>query len=193
MCERCAESYSALVCHWFVSLQSRSGMTKEEKFTYDLCVSSRSAIVFHLMKNPTCFHVHTVMDRFDLAGFFVRPSILTAAETALLRDQVYLITHDKDALPPHERRVPGRAASLLIDHPKVIEVLQELYGGPDSMRLEHAQAFWRERGERERPGSDGLSQGWHQGVHEGYVNLCCCLCWVNYGRARWYCTRRARS
>ena len=43
---------------------------------------------------------------------------------------------------------------------------EELYGGADSVRLEHAQAFWRERGEREGAGPDGLSQGWHQGGPE---------------------------
>ena len=101
-----------------------------------------------------------------MAGFFVRPSILTAEEIAALREQVYLIKHNREALAPHERTVPGGASSLLIDHPKVVEVLEELYGGPDSVRLEHAQAFWRERGEREGAGSDGLAQGWHQGGPE---------------------------
>ncbi len=104
--------------------------------------------------------------RFDLSGWFVRPSILTTEEIAAIREQVYLIKHDKEALPPHERRVPGGAASILIDHPKVVEVLDELYGGPDSARLEIAMAFWRERGEREGAGADGLAQGWHQGGPE---------------------------
>jgi ectoine hydroxylase-related dioxygenase (phytanoyl-CoA dioxygenase family) len=83
-----------------------------------------------------------------------------------VREQVYLITHDREALPPAERRVPGGASSLLIDHPKVIEVLEDLYGGPDSIRLEACGPMWRERGEREGAGPDGLSQGWHQGGPE---------------------------
>ena len=114
-----------------------SGMTAEEKFT------------------------------FDLSGFFVRPAILSPDEIAAVREQVYLMRHNREALPRHEQRVPGGASSLLIDHPRVIEVLEELYGGRDSVRLEHAMAFWRERGERESPDSDdGLSQGWHQGGPE---------------------------
>ena len=86
------------------------GMTEEEKFT------------------------------FDCAGFIVRPAILSAEEVSAIREQLYLISHDPDALPPHERRVPGGAASVLIDHPKVVEVLDELYG-PSRARLEHAQAY----------------------------------------------------
>ena len=77
---------------------------------------------------------------FDCAGFIVRPAILSAEEVSAIREQLYLITHDPDALPPHERRVPGGAASVLIDHPKVVEVLDELYG-PSRARLEHAQAY----------------------------------------------------
>ena len=56
----------------------------------------------------------------------MRPSILAPEEVAAIREQVYLIKHDSEALPPHERRVPGGAASLLIDHPKVVEVLVSL-------------------------------------------------------------------
>lgn len=96
----------------------------------------------------------------------MRPSILTPEEIAAIREQVYLIKHDREALPPHERRVPGGASSILIDHPKVVEVLEELYGGKDAVRLEVAMAFWRERGEREGAGADGLAQGWHQGGPE---------------------------
>ena len=106
------------------------GMTEEEKFT------------------------------FDLAGFFVRPSILSAEEVATLREQVYLMKHAPEQLPPHERACPGGASSLLIDHPKVIEVLHEIIGHKQ-VRLEAAGAQWRVRGEREGAGPDGLSQGEH--------------------------------
>ena len=62
------------------------------------------------------------------AGCFVCSALLLQ-EVAAVREQVYLIKHNKEALPPHERRVPGGAASLLIDHPAVIEVLEDFYGG----------------------------------------------------------------
>ena len=38
-------------------------------------------------------------------------------EIAAVREQVYLIKHDKDSLAPHERRVPGGAASSEIQMP----------------------------------------------------------------------------
>ena len=93
---------------------------------------------------------------FDLAGFFVRRSVLSEAEVAAVRSQIYLIKHDPAALPEHERHVPAGAASLLIDHPKVVPVLEELLGGKDLVRLEHAQAFWRTRGGREDNAGSGF-------------------------------------
>ena len=57
--------------------------------------------------------------RFDLAGFLVRPAILTPEEVAAIVDQADRIRHNPESLPPEHRRVPGGAASVLIDHPKV--------------------------------------------------------------------------
>jgi hypothetical protein len=65
---------------------------------------------------------------FDLAGFLVRPSIITAAQVAEIRDQVIRINKDPLSLPPHQRNVPGGPASLLIDHPAVVRVLEEIIG-----------------------------------------------------------------
>ncbi|HCV24250.1 MAG TPA: hypothetical protein DGN59_12395, partial [Candidatus Latescibacteria bacterium] len=58
--------------------------------------------------------------RFDLTGFFIRPAILTPDEVAAIVDQIDRIFHDPDSLPPHERGMPGGAAQLIIDHPKVM-------------------------------------------------------------------------
>ena len=83
--------------------------------------------------------------RFDLTGFLVRPAILTPEEVAAIVDQADRIQHNPESLPPEHRRVPGGAASLLIDHPKVIEVLHEIIG-PD-IRLEACGLTWRLKGE----------------------------------------------
>ncbi len=83
--------------------------------------------------------------RFDLAGFLVRPAILTPDEVAAIVDQADRIRHNPESLPPEHRRVPGGAASVLIDHPKVIEVLHEIIG-PD-VRLEACGLTWRLKGE----------------------------------------------
>ena len=83
---------------------------------------------------------------FDLAGFLVRPAILLPDEVAEIRDQIDRIKHDPESLPPEHRSVPGGPASLLIDHPKVIEVLHEVIG--PNIRLESAGCVWRKKGER---------------------------------------------
>jgi Phytanoyl-CoA dioxygenase (PhyH) len=83
--------------------------------------------------------------RFDLNGFMVRPAILEPDEIAAIVDQVDRIHHNPESLPPEQRRVPGGAASLLIDHPKVIEVLHDVIG-PD-IRLENGFSVWREKGQ----------------------------------------------
>ncbi|MSS71876.1 MAG: hypothetical protein EXS64_10350 [Candidatus Latescibacteria bacterium] len=87
--------------------------------------------------------------RFDLTGFLVRPAILTPEEIASVRDQVYRIKHDPDSLPPEHRAMPGGAASVLIDHPKVIEVLHEIIG--KDVRLEGSYCVWRKKGEMHGP------------------------------------------
>lgn len=91
---------------------------------------------------------------FDLQGFIVRRGILGEGDVATLKEQVRLIHHDQAALPPEQRAVPGGPASMLIDHPQVLDVLEELIG-PD-LRLEAAFSVWRERGEHH-------AQGLHQG------------------------------
>ncbi|MCC7264600.1 MAG: phytanoyl-CoA dioxygenase family protein [Candidatus Latescibacteria bacterium] len=83
--------------------------------------------------------------RFDLSGFLVRPAILDADQIAAIRDQIYRIKHDPQSLPPEHRAVPGGPASVLIDHPKVIEVLHDLIG-PD-IRVESSVCIWRKQGE----------------------------------------------
>jgi hypothetical protein len=84
--------------------------------------------------------------RFDLTGYLVRPAILTPEEVAAIVDQLDRIIRDPQSLPPEHRAVPGGPASVLIGHPKVVEVLHEIIA-PD-VRLEHTFFAWREKGER---------------------------------------------
>jgi len=81
--------------------------------------------------------------RFDLTGFLVRPAILAPDEIAAIVDQIDRIKHDPESLSPAERAMPGGAASLLIDHPKVMEVLHEIIG--KDVRLEAPFAFGAKR------------------------------------------------
>ena len=84
--------------------------------------------------------------RFDLTGFLVRPAILSSAEVAAIVDQIDRIKHDPESLPPEHRAVPGGPASLLVDHPQVIDVVHEVIG--TDIRLEGCGCVWRKKGER---------------------------------------------
>ena len=83
--------------------------------------------------------------RFDLTGFLVRPAIISKADIEAIRDQIDRIKHNPQSLPPAHRDVPGGPSSILIDHPQVIDVIQEIIS-PD-MRLENCSCVWRNKGE----------------------------------------------
>ena len=76
----------------------------------------------------------------------MRPAIITPEQVAAIRDQVIRINRDPESLPPEQRNVPGGAASLLVDHPAVIGVLQEIIGL--EIRLESPGCVVREKGQR---------------------------------------------
>jgi hypothetical protein len=82
---------------------------------------------------------------FDLAGFVVRPAILAADEIEAIVDQIDRIKHDPDSLPPALRAVPGGPSSVLIDHPRVVDVLHDIIG--PEIRLESSGSVWRSKGE----------------------------------------------
>tara|TARA_B100000029_G_scaffold516253_2_gene628034 strand:+ start:31112 stop:31918 length:807 start_codon:yes stop_codon:yes gene_type:complete len=83
--------------------------------------------------------------RFDLAGFFVRPAILTEAQIRAIREQIYLIKHNPQALPEEHQDVPGGPSSILIDHPAVVDVISEIIS--PNFRLENSHCVWRKQGE----------------------------------------------
>ena len=95
--------------------------------------------------------------RFDLTGFLVRPAILEPVEVAAIVDQIDRIKHDPESLPPEHRDVPGGPASVLIDHPQVVDVIREVIG-PD-IRLEGCSCVWRKKGRGEHGGLHGGGPG----------------------------------
>jgi ectoine hydroxylase-related dioxygenase (phytanoyl-CoA dioxygenase family) len=83
--------------------------------------------------------------RFDLAGYFVRESIIPPAEAAAIRDQVERALLDPQSLPPQERWSPGGASALLLDHPRIVDVLHETLGA--NVRCDTTWFMRRERGQ----------------------------------------------
>ena len=65
---------------------------------------------------------------FDLKGYLLIPEVLKSSEIAALKAQIDTIRTDPESLPLHERRFPGGAASFLIDHPVVMDILHETLG-----------------------------------------------------------------
>jgi hypothetical protein len=90
---------------------------------------------------------------FDLAGFLVRPAIISPGQVADIRDQVLRIHADPHSLPPEHRHVPGGPSQLLIDHPAVVGVVEELIG--PNVRIENPNCVVRNQGEM------------HGGLHGG--------------------------
>ena len=83
--------------------------------------------------------------RFDLNGYLLREAILTPDEIAEI-DQKSSACSTIRSRWNRTGAAPGGASQLLIDHPKVIEVLHEIIG--PQVRLEGAFSMVRVQGER---------------------------------------------
>lgn len=81
---------------------------------------------------------------FDLKGYLLLPEVLTASEVDEIKSQIDTIRSDPDSLPEHERRFPGGASSLLIDHPVIVDILQEILG---EIRMESSWFTYRNQGD----------------------------------------------
>ncbi|MCX5659937.1 MAG: hypothetical protein NTW19_09475 [Planctomycetota bacterium] len=92
---------------------------------------------------------------FDLKGWLLFPGLLNDAQLAPIREHLLRFMADKASLPEEQRDVFGGAAQVLLDHPVIVSVLneilshqtvasEELYG----FRIDHSALFHR------KPGSD---------------------------------------
>jgi len=63
---------------------------------------------------------------FDLKGFLVIPNVLTEEETNIAREHVQTLAKDPESLPEHHRAPIAGPAEFLIDHPRVMGILQEV-------------------------------------------------------------------
>ena len=74
---------------------------------------------------------------FDLKGFFVIPGVLSADELATVRAHTDAYSRDHDNLPEHHRAPMAGPAEFLIDHPRVMGILQEVIdSNREHIRLE---------------------------------------------------------
>ena len=61
---------------------------------------------------------------FDLKGFLVIPGVLTDEETRTVREHTEILLQDPESLPEHHRAPIAGPAEFLIDHPRVMGLLQ---------------------------------------------------------------------
>ena len=74
---------------------------------------------------------------FDLKGFFVIPGVLSEDEVQSVREHVDTYMKDPESLPEHLRAPIAGPAEFLVDHPRVMGILQEvIHPERDRIRLE---------------------------------------------------------
>ncbi|NKB72264.1 MAG: phytanoyl-CoA dioxygenase [Candidatus Latescibacteria bacterium] len=99
---------------------------------------------------------------FDLKGFIVIPNVLTQPETETVRTHLDAYNKNPDSLPEEHRAPIAGPAEFLIDHPRVLGILQALID-PDPERLRLESAFVSNRSEATK------SDPWRP--HVGGTNL----------------------
>ena len=77
---------------------------------------------------------------FDLKGFLVIPGVLSSDEAAAVRDHVGTYSDDLESLPEHHRAPMAGPGEFLIDHPRVMGILQEVID-PDPSRIRLESVF----------------------------------------------------
>ena len=63
---------------------------------------------------------------FDLKGWIALPGLLTAEQVEAVRSHQMRFLYERDGLPPAERDNHGGPSQVLLDHPAVVGVLNEV-------------------------------------------------------------------
>jgi len=88
--------------------------------------------------------VHPMSDyekfMFDLKGFMVIPNVLTQDEVETVRAHLDVYSKDVDSLPEHHRAPMAGPAEFLIDHPRVMGILQTVID-PNRERIRMESVF----------------------------------------------------
>ena len=112
---------------------------------------------------------------FDLKGFFVIPSVLTQTEIQTVRAHLEAYTNNPDSLPEHHRAPMAGPAEFLIDHPRVMGILQEVIDpNPERLRLESVFVSRRSAADANDPwgphvGGTNLYPSFSYGFHNGRI------------------------
>jgi hypothetical protein len=82
---------------------------------------------------------------FDLKGYLLIPEVLKRTKIDAVKEQIETIRSNPESLPTYERRFPGGTASMLIDHPAVMDILDEVIG---EVRMESSWFTYRTVGDK---------------------------------------------
>ena len=83
---------------------------------------------------------------FDLKGYILFPAVLSEAEIAPIKDQCDALRTNPESLPASDRKLPGGAASVLIDHPSTMRVLHSVIDDDtEKIRCENCFLSYRHR------------------------------------------------
>lgn len=112
---------------------------------------------------------------FDLKGFLIIPNVLTDEETRTVREHTEIYTKNPESLPGHHRAPIAGPAEFLIDHPRVMGVLQEVIA-PRRERIRLESIFISSRsaghsGNQWRPhvGGTNLQPSFSYRFHNGRI------------------------
>ncbi len=92
-----------------------------------------------LHDHPAQIHPMSEYEKFlfDLKGFLVIPAVLTNDEVQTVREHLEILLRNQESLPAHHRAPIAGPAEFLIDHPRVMGLLQEvIHPERDRIRLE---------------------------------------------------------
>lgn len=99
---------------------------------------------------------------FDLKGFLVIPSVLSQEEIEAVRAHTEAYAREPESLPAHQRAPMAGPAEFLIDHPRVMGILQEVVD-PNRERIRLESIFVSQRS------ADDKTEHWRP--HVGGVNV----------------------
>ena len=113
---------------------------------------------------------------FDLKGYLLFPAVLSEEEIAPIKAQCEQLREDPEGLPAADRKLPGGAASVLIDHPAVLRVLHQIIDDEtEKLRCENCFLSYRYQGDDHRgwnphAGGKSVNPNYSYQYHDGKIH-----------------------
>lgn len=111
---------------------------------------------------------------FDLKGFLLLPEVLNKSEVSRLVEHEEQFRKAPETLPPEHRSAIGGPGNMLIGHPAVLDVLHDVIGKTDKIRLEgafytHREAIWKKWSPHAGPGGYAVNPNYNYFYRDGQM------------------------